>query len=111
MQNKVLKGQVYEICEIYIDDVLIHGKSDPEFLTYTRRVFDRLRDKKVAVNPRKTELDLEEDECVIYLMGHLIYSREVPEGLTSLTFSNPRLKRKCSNSWGSRITSELMCRT
>ena len=28
MQNKVLNGLVYEICEIYIDDVLIHGKSD-----------------------------------------------------------------------------------
>ena len=65
MQNKVLNDQVYEICEIYIDDVLIHGKSDPEFLTNTRRAFDRFRDKKVAVNPRKLELDLEEDECVM----------------------------------------------
>jgi len=42
--------------------------------------------------------------------GYLIYSREAPEGPTSLTFSNPRLKRNYSNSWGSRITSELMCR-
>jgi hypothetical protein len=29
MQNKVLNGLVYEICEIYIDDVL---KSEAEFL-------------------------------------------------------------------------------
>jgi len=42
--NKVLNGLVYEICEIYID-----GKSDPEFLDNTRRVFDRLRDKNVAI--------------------------------------------------------------
>jgi hypothetical protein len=40
MQNKILKGLVYEVCEIYIDDVLIHGKSDPEFLYNTRCVFD-----------------------------------------------------------------------
>jgi hypothetical protein len=31
-----LNGLVYEICEIYIDDVLIHGKTDPDFLTNTR---------------------------------------------------------------------------
>ncbi len=56
MQNKVLNGLVYEICEIYIDDVLIHGKSDPEFLDNTRRVFERLRDKNVAVSPKLNTL-------------------------------------------------------
>ena len=60
MQNKV--GLAYEICEIYINDVLIHGKSEPECLDNTRRVLDRLRDKKVAVNHRKTKLGLEEVE-------------------------------------------------
>ena len=68
IQNKVLHGVVYEICEIYIDDVLIHGKSDPEFLDSTRRVFDHLHDKNVAVIPRKTELGLAEVEYV----GHLV---------------------------------------
>ena len=86
MQNKVLNGLVYEICEIYIDDVLIlgkseaeflrdvrqvferHGKSDPKILDNTHRVFDRLRDKNVAVNPRKTELGVAEVEYV----GHLV---------------------------------------
>jgi len=33
MQNKVLNGLVYEICEIYIDDVLIHGETEAEFLS------------------------------------------------------------------------------
>ena len=32
MQNKVLNRLVYEICEIYIDDVLILGNSEAEFL-------------------------------------------------------------------------------
>ena len=30
MQNKVLNGLVYGICEMYIDDVLMHGKSEAE---------------------------------------------------------------------------------
>ncbi len=61
MQNKVLNGLVYEICEIYIDDILIHGKSEAEFLRNVRRVFERLRAKNVAVNPKKTKLGLPED--------------------------------------------------
>ncbi len=48
--------------------MLIHGKSDPEFLDNTCRVFERLRDRNVAVNPRKTELGLAEVEYV----GHLV---------------------------------------
>jgi len=68
MQNKVLNGLVYEICEIYIDDVLIHGKSEAEFLHHVRRVFERLRAKNVAVNPKKTKLGLPEVEYV----GHLV---------------------------------------
>ncbi len=52
MQNKVLNGLVYEICEIYIDDVLIHDK---EFLDNTRRVFERLRVKNVKSQENRTE--------------------------------------------------------
>jgi len=60
MQNKVLNGLVYEICEIYIDGVFIHGKSEAEFLRYVRRVFERLRAKNVPVNPKKTKFGLPE---------------------------------------------------
>jgi hypothetical protein len=42
--------------------------TDLEFLTNTRRVLERLRAKKVAVNPNKTELCLKEVEYV----GHLV---------------------------------------
>ena len=65
---KVLNGLVYEICEIYIDDALIHGKSEAEFLRNVRRVFERLCAKNVAVNPKQTKLGLPEVEYV----GHLV---------------------------------------
>jgi hypothetical protein len=51
--------------------------TDPEFHAKTRQAFDRLRDKKVAVNPRKTELDLKEVE---FRDGLLILSKEAPDG-------------------------------
>ena len=70
MANKVLAGYVTRICEIFIDDVLIHGPTDNEYLGNTRKVLGRLREKKVTAIPAKTILGLKEVEYV----GHLISS-------------------------------------
>jgi len=50
MSNTVLAGLVYQICELYIDDVLIHGRDLVPFLHNVRKVFERLREFNVAVN-------------------------------------------------------------
>ncbi len=71
MANKVLAGYVTRICEIYIDDVLLFGTTDNEYLGNTRKVLGRLREKKVTANPDKTRLGLKEVEYV----GHLISSK------------------------------------
>jgi hypothetical protein len=68
MSNTVLAGLVYRICELYIDDVLIHGKDPETFLANVRKVFERLREFNVAVNPKKTKLGLAEVEYV----GHVV---------------------------------------
>ena len=70
MANKVLAGYVTRICEIYIDDVLLFGTTDHEYLSNTRKVLGRLRDNNVTANPAKTKLGLKEVEYV----GHLITS-------------------------------------
>ena len=62
MSSKVLAGLVYRICELYIDDVLIHGSTESDFIANTRKVFERLREHNVAVNPRKTKLGLPQVE-------------------------------------------------
>ena len=59
---------MYRICELYIDDVLIHGKDPETFLANVRKVFERLREFNVAVNPKKTKLGLAEVEYV----GHVV---------------------------------------
>ena len=70
MANNVLAGYVTRICEIYIDDVLINGSTDDEYVDNTRKVLTRLRTKEVTANPEKTRLGLKEVEYV----GHLISS-------------------------------------
>jgi len=64
MANKVLAGYVKRKREIYIDDVLIHGPTDNEYLSNTRKVLGRLREKKASANPAKTRLGLKEVEYV-----------------------------------------------
>ena len=43
MSNTVLAGLVSQICELYIDDVLIHGRDIETFLANVRKVFERLK--------------------------------------------------------------------
>ena len=52
MASKVLAGLIYRIFELYIDDVLIHGTTESEFLINLRKVFERLREHNVAANPK-----------------------------------------------------------
>ena len=65
MSNTVLAGLVYRICELYIDDVLIHGKDPEAFLANVRK-----SEFNVAVNPKKTKLGLAEVEYV----GHVVFA-------------------------------------
>jgi hypothetical protein len=72
MPSTVLAGLLYQICELYIDDVLIHGRDIELFLANVRKVFKRLREFNVAVNPAETKLGLSEVEYV----GHVLSATE-----------------------------------
>jgi hypothetical protein len=43
MSNTVLARLVYHICELYIDDVLIHGRDIESFSANVRKAFARLQ--------------------------------------------------------------------
>jgi hypothetical protein len=53
MATLVLGGLIHIILELYIDDILIHGKTEEEFLERVRKVFERLRNHRITVNPKK----------------------------------------------------------
>ena len=56
MASVVLIGLVYTICEIYLDDVIIYGKGPDEFVTRTRRVFERFKLRRIRLKAKKTKL-------------------------------------------------------
>lgn len=56
MASNFLSGYVTRIYEIYIDDVLIFGKIDDQYIGNSRKVLVRIRSKKVTANPEKIRL-------------------------------------------------------
>ena len=68
ISTTALAGLIYDICELYIDDVLISGECEQSFLDNVRTVFQRFRKFGVVIHPKKAKLGMKELEYV----GHLI---------------------------------------
>jgi hypothetical protein len=64
----VLAGLLYDICELYIDDIIIHGRTEVEFLANLDKVFRRFEEYLLTLNPEKCILGVSEIEYV----GHVI---------------------------------------
>ena len=90
MSNTVLAGLVYHICELYIDDVLIHGET---FLANVRKLFERLREFNVAVNPKKTKLGFAEVEYVGHVVSAIWTSFTEEKRLKDLKFPLPETQK------------------
>ncbi|NBR24926.1 MAG: RNA-directed DNA polymerase [Micrococcales bacterium] len=51
MASKVLAGLIYNLCEVYLDDIIVHGRTETEFLHNLRTVFTRLRHFGITLRP------------------------------------------------------------
>jgi hypothetical protein len=66
----VLKDLLYNICELYIDDVIIYGTTEEEFLANCRTVFKRFEDYNIVVKPSKVKLGFTSIEYVGRELSH-----------------------------------------
>jgi hypothetical protein len=64
----VLAGLMYIVCELYIDDVIVHAQDASSFLARLRQVFSRFRKHRITLNPNKCRFGLSSVEYV----GHTI---------------------------------------
>jgi transposase InsO family protein len=80
LSTVVLLGLVYYVCELYIDDIIVHGQDPESFLVRLRQVFERLRKHNITLNPEKCRFGLSSVEYV----GHTIDE-------TGLSFSPEKL--------------------
>jgi hypothetical protein len=63
-----LEDLVERICELYVDDFVIYGRTEEEFVENLRTVLERLESLGITVNPAKCKFGLREVEYV----GHVI---------------------------------------
>ena len=69
MANEVLGGDLlYTICELYIDDVVVHGADDDSFLENLEKLFKRFSENDIILHPKKCSFGRPGVEFV----GHLI---------------------------------------
>jgi hypothetical protein len=68
MQSEVLTGLQYNICEIYIDDIIIFAETSAELVDNLRMVLERLQKHNISVSPEKCSFGLREVEFV----GHTL---------------------------------------
>ena len=68
LMNRVLKGLTTEKCMVYLDDILVMGRSFAKHLLNLREVFDRLREAHLRLKSKKCHFAKRE---VLYL-GYVV---------------------------------------
>ena len=63
-------GLLYLICELYIDDLIVHGNKDDEFLKNLHNVFLRIRQDNCDLKPSKCKLGESQIEYVGRVLSH-----------------------------------------
>ena len=78
LANTVLPGLLYQICELYIDDVLVFGNTPAELLRNVTKVLERFRKHNIIANPKKIRCGMSEIEHTGYLLNEngFTFSRE-----------------------------------
>lgn len=88
MIDDVLKEYIGKICFVYIDDIIVFGKTEEEHLRNVDTIFERLNQANLKVNLDKTEFLKEETE----FLGYLITSKGVrpdPKKITAIQRIKP----------------------
>ncbi|GFX90120.1 retrovirus-related Pol polyprotein from transposon 17.6 [Trichonephila clavipes] len=73
LMETVLKGLTFEACLIYLDDVIIGGRTFEEHLQNIRKVLSKLRDVNLKLNPSKCKFFQKE----VNYLGHIISAEGV----------------------------------
>ena len=64
----VLRGLTWKTCLVYLDDIMVMGKTFEEHLTNLEEVFSRMKEANLKLNPKKCLLFQKEVE----FLGHTV---------------------------------------
>ncbi len=81
MADEVVGEILYDGTELYIDDILVHGQTDEEFLMRLEIILRRCMEKGIVLSPKKCAFGMAETE----ILGHTINDK-------GSTFSKEKLQ-------------------
>ena len=67
--TNILRGLVHDICEVYIDDVIVYATSEEELLRNLDLVFERIAEAGLVINPRKCVTGKSQVEYVGFIIN------------------------------------------
>lgn len=73
LMSRVLQGLAWDICLVYLDDVIIFSSTFEEHLARLRQVFDRFRDANLTLKPKKSFFGQKR----IKFLGHYVSSEGI----------------------------------
>ena len=68
LMEKVLSGLQYDICLLYLDDIIIKSETFEEHVVNLKKVFDRLRDSNLRLSPKKCTIF----QHKVQFLGHVV---------------------------------------
>jgi hypothetical protein len=91
MATVVLEGLIWIYgVELYLDDLLVHASTFPEFMSRLRKVLERLEKHNITLNPTKCEFGLSEVEYVGYVINEQGYTLSDERKERSFRSRSPR---------------------
>lgn len=89
LETKVLAGLIHNICEIYIDDIIIYADTYEEYLANIEAVLARFKQFNITVSPKKCKFLMSSIEYVGHIINHegISFSQEAKQ--KTLDFAIP----------------------
>jgi hypothetical protein len=89
LSSLVLREYLYTISELYIDDLIVFGETEEEFLGNLRKIFVRLREFGLVIKPSKVKMGLSKIEYVGRTLYHDGTTMQEEKTLKVLDFPLP----------------------
>ena len=69
LMDEVLAGLPWEVCLVYLDDIIVHASEFEEAISRLREVFLRLKSANLKLNPKKCQLFAQEVPDIRHIIG------------------------------------------
>ena len=94
MQNTVLTDLLYKICESYLDDILVYGRTKEELSTNLQSVICRLEKFGMTINPEKVKIHMNQVQYVGYVVDRYGISFSEEKKRKVVEFKKPTKARE-----------------